>query len=37
MQNAMHLKNVKHRNLVKILTCYSSTEYKGQEFKALVF
>ncbi|XP_045813782.1 probable LRR receptor-like serine/threonine-protein kinase At3g47570 [Trifolium pratense] len=31
------LKNVRHRNLVKILTCCSSTDYKGQEFKALVF
>jgi len=31
------LKNVKHRNLVPILTCCSSTDYKGEEFKALVF
>ncbi|QCD90935.1 LRR receptor-like serine/threonine-protein kinase EFR [Vigna unguiculata] len=31
------LKNVRHRNLVKILTCCSSTDYKGQDFKALVF
>ncbi|XP_029130700.1 probable LRR receptor-like serine/threonine-protein kinase At3g47570 [Cajanus cajan] len=31
------LKNVKHRNLVQILTCCSSTGYKGQEFKALIF
>ncbi|XP_020236209.1 probable LRR receptor-like serine/threonine-protein kinase At3g47570 isoform X1 [Cajanus cajan] len=31
------LKNIKHRNLVKILTCCSSTDYKGQEFKALIF
>ncbi|KAJ1396839.1 Serine/threonine-protein kinase, active site [Sesbania bispinosa] len=31
------LKNIRHRNLVKILTCCSSTDYKGQEFKALVF
>ncbi|RHN54614.1 putative protein kinase RLK-Pelle-LRR-XII-1 family [Medicago truncatula] len=31
------LKNIQHRNLVKILTCCSSTDYKGQEFKALVF
>ncbi|KAJ1431187.1 Serine/threonine-protein kinase, active site [Sesbania bispinosa] len=30
------LKNIRHRNLVKILTCCSSTDYKGQEFKALV-
>ncbi|KAK2373425.1 putative LRR receptor serine/threonine-protein kinase [Trifolium repens] len=31
------LKNIRHRNLVKILTCCSSTNYKGHEFKALVF
>ena len=31
------LKFIRHRNLVKILTCCSSTDYKGQEFKALVF
>ncbi|XP_028806348.1 probable LRR receptor-like serine/threonine-protein kinase At3g47570 [Neltuma alba] len=31
------LKNIRHRNLVKILTCCSSLDYKGQEFKALVF
>ncbi|XP_052117919.1 probable LRR receptor-like serine/threonine-protein kinase At3g47570 isoform X4 [Arachis duranensis] len=31
------LKSVRHRNLVKILTCCSGTDYKGQEFKALVF
>ncbi|KAK2373514.1 putative LRR receptor serine/threonine-protein kinase [Trifolium repens] len=31
------LKNIRHRNLVKVLTCCSSIDYKGQEFKALVF
>ncbi|KAK7304743.1 hypothetical protein VNO77_42630 [Canavalia gladiata] len=31
------LKNIRHRNLVKILTCCSSMDYEGQEFKALVF
>ncbi|RHN54613.1 putative protein kinase RLK-Pelle-LRR-XII-1 family [Medicago truncatula] len=31
------LKNIRHRNLVKILTCCSSIDYKVQEFKALVF
>ncbi|KAF7825809.1 putative LRR receptor-like serine/threonine-protein kinase [Senna tora] len=31
------LKNIRHRNLNKILTCCSSIDYKGQEFKALVF
>ncbi|KAL2327858.1 hypothetical protein Fmac_021285 [Flemingia macrophylla] len=31
------LKNIRHRNLVQILTCCSGTDYKGQEFKALIF
>ncbi|XP_061341775.1 probable LRR receptor-like serine/threonine-protein kinase At3g47570 [Gastrolobium bilobum] len=31
------LKNIRHRNLVKILTCCSSIDFNGQEFKALVF
>ncbi|CAI8588384.1 unnamed protein product [Vicia faba] len=31
------LKSIRHRNLVKILTCCSSTDFKGQEFKALVY
>nr|KYP33714.1 LRR receptor-like serine/threonine-protein kinase EFR [Cajanus cajan] len=31
------LRNIRHRNLVKILTCCSSMDYKGDEFKALVF
>ncbi|CAK8532377.1 unnamed protein product [Lathyrus sativus] len=31
------LKNIRHRNVVKILTCCVSMDYKGQEFKALVF
>ncbi|KAI4297732.1 hypothetical protein L6164_037604 [Bauhinia variegata] len=31
------LRNIRHRNLVKILTCCSSIDYKGQEFKALVY
>ncbi|XP_058779341.1 probable LRR receptor-like serine/threonine-protein kinase At3g47570 [Vicia villosa] len=31
------LKNIRHRNVVKILTCCVSTDYKGQEFRALVF
>ncbi|KAK2444563.1 putative LRR receptor serine/threonine-protein kinase [Trifolium repens] len=30
------LKNVRHRNLVKVITSCSSTDYKGDEFKALV-
>jgi Leucine-rich repeat (LRR) protein len=30
------LKNVRHRNLVKVITSCSSTDYKGGDFKALV-
>jgi serine/threonine protein kinase len=30
------LKNVRHRNLVKVITCCSSIDYKGDDFKALV-
>ncbi|KAK2377169.1 putative LRR receptor serine/threonine-protein kinase [Trifolium repens] len=31
------LGKMKHRNLVKILTCCSSVDYKGEDFKAIVF
>jgi hypothetical protein len=31
------LANIKHRNLVKILTCCSSIDYNGEDFKAIVF
>ncbi|XP_059436726.1 probable LRR receptor-like serine/threonine-protein kinase At3g47570 [Corylus avellana] len=31
------LRNIRHRNLVKILTCCSSMDYNGNEFKALVY
>ena len=31
------LRNIRHRNLVKILTCCSSMDYAGNQFKALVF
>ena len=31
------LRNIRHRNLVKIFTCCSSVDYNGNEFKALVF
>ena len=31
------LRNVRHRNLLKILSCCSSINYNGDEFKALVF
>ncbi|KAJ7953305.1 putative Receptor-kinase [Quillaja saponaria] len=31
------LRNIRHRNLVKILTCCSSTDYSNNDFRALVF
>ncbi|KAL5568793.1 hypothetical protein UlMin_025368 [Ulmus minor] len=31
------LRNIRHRNLVRIVTLCSSVDYKGNEFKALVF
>ncbi|XP_031121108.1 putative receptor-like protein kinase At3g47110 [Ipomoea triloba] len=31
------LKNIRHRNLVPILTCCSSCDFAGNEFKALVY
>ncbi|KAI3442580.1 uncharacterized protein J3R85_000791 [Psidium guajava] len=31
------LKRIKHRNLLKVLTACSSIDYKGDEFKALVY
>ena len=31
------LRNIRHRNLVKIITACSSTDFKGNDFKALVF
>ncbi|KAL7163142.1 hypothetical protein ACSBR2_039275 [Camellia fascicularis] len=31
------LRNIRHRNLVKVLTACSSTNYEGNEFKALVY
>ncbi|KAK2632237.1 hypothetical protein EUGRSUZ_L01824 [Eucalyptus grandis] len=31
------LKNIRHRNLVKILTACSSVDFRGNEFKALVY
>ncbi|KAK4579508.1 hypothetical protein RGQ29_029256 [Quercus rubra] len=31
------LRNIRHRNLVNILTCCSSMDYNGNQFKALVF
>nr|XP_023896791.1 putative receptor-like protein kinase At3g47110 [Quercus suber] len=31
------LKNIRHRNLVKILTACSSIDFKGNDFKALVY
>ncbi|XP_047306670.1 putative receptor-like protein kinase At3g47110 [Impatiens glandulifera] len=31
------LKSIRHRNLVKIVTCCSSIDFQGNEFKALVY
>ncbi|XP_058111179.1 putative receptor-like protein kinase At3g47110 [Magnolia sinica] len=31
------LRNIRHRNLIKILTCCSSIDFKGNDFKALVY
>ena len=31
------LRNIRHRNLVKVLTACSSTDYQGHDFKALVY
>ncbi|XP_077215470.1 putative receptor-like protein kinase At3g47110 [Tasmannia lanceolata] len=31
------LRNIRHRNLVKIITCCSSIDFRGNDFKALVF
>ncbi|CAD6254488.1 unnamed protein product [Miscanthus lutarioriparius] len=37
VQECTALRNVRHRNLVPILTACSSIDYKGNDFKALVF
>lgn len=37
MAECMALKNIRHRNLLKIVTLCSSMDYNGNEFKALVF
>ncbi|KAL5569890.1 hypothetical protein UlMin_026465 [Ulmus minor] len=37
MAECKALRNIRHRNLVRILTSCSSVDYKGNEFKALVF
>ena len=31
------LRNIRHRNLVKVLTGCSSIDYQGHDFKALVY
>ncbi|KAL6009207.1 hypothetical protein ACLOJK_022434 [Asimina triloba] len=31
------LRNIRHRNLIKTLTCCSSIDFQGNDFKALVF
>ncbi|XP_077217600.1 LRR receptor-like serine/threonine-protein kinase EFR isoform X1 [Tasmannia lanceolata] len=37
MAECAALKNTRHRNLVKIITSCSSTDFEGNDFKALVF
>ncbi|KAL5578640.1 hypothetical protein UlMin_011082 [Ulmus minor] len=37
MSECKALRNIRHRNLVRILTSCSSVDHKGNEFKALVF
>jgi Leucine-rich repeat (LRR) protein len=37
MAECKALGKMKHRNLVKLLTCCSSVDYKGADFKAIVF
>ncbi|CAJ2653353.1 unnamed protein product [Trifolium pratense] len=37
MAECKALGKMKHRNLVKVLTCCSSVDYNGEDFKAIVF
>ncbi|XP_022765022.1 putative receptor-like protein kinase At3g47110 [Durio zibethinus] len=37
MAECKALRKVRHRNLLKIITCCSSIDYQGNDFKALVF
>ncbi|XP_047319921.1 putative receptor-like protein kinase At3g47110 isoform X2 [Impatiens glandulifera] len=37
MAECKALKDIRHRNLVKIITCCSSIDFQGNEFKALVY
>ncbi|XP_077242015.1 putative receptor-like protein kinase At3g47110 [Tasmannia lanceolata] len=37
MAECRALRNIRHRNLVKIITCCSSMDFGGNDFKALVF
>ncbi|XP_047339736.1 probable LRR receptor-like serine/threonine-protein kinase At3g47570 [Impatiens glandulifera] len=37
IQECKALKNIRHRNLVKIVTCCSSIDFQGNEFKAIVY
>ncbi|KAA8549392.1 hypothetical protein F0562_001076 [Nyssa sinensis] len=37
MAECQALKNIRHRNLVKVITACSSTDFRGNEFKALVY
>lgn len=37
MAECIALKNICHRNLVRVITSYSSIDFQGNEFKALVY
>lgn len=37
LSECIALRNIRHRNLVKVLTCCSSYDSNGREFKALVY
>ncbi|KAG2329723.1 hypothetical protein Bca52824_000903 [Brassica carinata] len=37
MAECKSLKNIRHRNLVKLLTACSSIDYQGNEFRALIY
>lgn len=37
MAECKDLKNICHRNLVRVITSYSSIDFQGNEFKALVY
>ncbi|KAL3502485.1 hypothetical protein ACH5RR_036934 [Cinchona calisaya] len=37
LSECIALRNIRHRNLVRVLTCCSSNDFHGSEFKALVY